>query len=74
MEVNFSFSRFVIVQDFEIAKQIANDDKFCGRHETEYTRDLRGSGRNTGILTTNDSTWRTHRRFALSTLKGKQPE
>ncbi len=51
---------------------MAFSDKFTGRVITHYTSNYRGhKGRNIGVISTQGETWKIHRRFALSTLKGR---
>ena len=60
----------VFIYDFQLAKEVAFDDKFSGRNVREYTSEFRGYGRNIGVIFTETEVWKTNRRFALSTLKG----
>ncbi len=63
--------RLVFIQDFELAKEVAFDERFKHRLEGPTLSNLRGyEGRKIGVAMTEGDTWRAHRRFTLSTLKG----
>ena len=62
--------RLVIVNDFEVAKQMANDENFSHRPAHFVVKHMRGNGRETGVIATSGEAWRRNRRFSLSTLKG----
>ncbi len=62
----------IVIHDFDLAKEMFNSETYTGRAKCHYHGYHRGyNGKNIGIITTEGDTWRTHRRFALSTLKGK---
>ena len=64
--------RLVIVNDFEVAKQMANDENFCYRKVNYTATHLRGNGqKHIGVVNTSGEQWRRNRRFSLTTLKGK---
>ena len=62
--------RLVIVNDFEVAKQMANDENFSHRPAHFVVKHMRGNGRETGVIATSGEAWRRNRRFSLTTLKG----
>ena len=59
------------VQDFDLAKSLANNEKFCGREVNHFTRNAQGVGRNVGIINTQGEDWKRIRRFSLATLRGE---
>ena len=62
----------VMVNDFETAKQMANDENFCYRKVNYTATHLRGNGqKHIGVVNTSGEQWRRNRRFSLTTLKGK---
>ncbi len=62
----------MVIQDFDLAKEIAFDERFNLRLESDYLSNMRGyGGKKIGVAMTEGETWRTHRRFTLSTLKGR---
>lgn len=61
----------MFVHDFDLAKQLCNDDRFLGRSLSHYATYVRGYGRKIGIVSTEGPTWKVHRRFTLSSLKGR---
>merc|ERR1712117_749004 len=61
--------RLVIVNDFEVAKQMANDENFSHRPAHFVVKHMRGNGRETGVIATSGEAWRRNRRFSLTTLK-----
>ena len=63
--------RFVIVNDFETAKEMAMSENFSHRYNHFVATHIRGTGeRPTGVIATSGDRWRRNRRFSLSTLKG----
>ena len=70
----FHFHRAVFIYDFDLAKEMAFSDKYSGRIINDYTTDLRGYGRNTGMILTEGHTWKINRKFSLSKLKGMKPQ
>lgn len=63
--------RSVIINDFDVAKQVMFDDNYMGRgNKSNYLKNLRGYGRKIGLASTDGATWKVHRRFTLATLKG----
>ena len=64
--------RVAMVNDFETAKQMANDENFCYRKVNYFATHLRGNGKkHIGVVNTSGEQWRRNRRFSLSTLKGE---
>ena len=64
--------RAVIINDFETAKQMANDENFCYRKVNYAATHLRGNGKkHIGVVNTSGEQWRRNRRFSLATLKGE---
>ena len=62
----------VMVNDFETAKQMANDENFCYRKVNYTATHLRGNGqKHIGVVNTSGEQWRRNRRFSLTTLKGE---
>jgi hypothetical protein len=61
------------VQDFELARELVNNDVFTGRMNEPIVNEFRGiNGRQVGILQTHGQAWKENRRFALSTLRGTE--
>ena len=61
----------MIVNDFEIAKEMANSENFSHRPGHYVATHLRGTGKKQiGVIATSGDQWRRNRRFSLSTLKG----
>ena len=66
------YGRGVLLYDYHIAREVAFSDKFAGRIANDYLSYHRGyGGRRVGVLVTEGQTWKTNRRFALSTLRRK---
>ena len=64
--------KIVMVNDFETAKQMANDENFCYRKVNFTATHLRGNGKkHIGVVNTSGEQWRRNRRFSLTTLKGE---
>ena len=66
----FLLYRMVIVNDFELAKQMANTENFSYRPANYLQKHMRGNGRAIGVISTSGDIWRRNRRFSLTTLKG----
>ncbi len=64
--------RTVAIQDFELAREMANNDKLSGRSVTTFFKDIRGYGTNIGVMTTEGEVWKVHRKFALATLNSEK--
>ena len=67
----------VVIQDFNLAKDLFSREEFCGRIFTHHDKFVRGKGGHSlGIVATVGSFWQEQRRFALKHLKdlgfGKQ--
>ena len=60
------------MNDFEVAKQMANEENFSYRPANFVGKHMRGNGREIGVIGTSGDIWRRNRRFSLSTLKGMQ--
>ena len=58
----------LIVMNFRMAKDIANDDRFFGRLQNDYTMNQRGYNGNIGVIETEGQLWKDNRKFALTTL------
>ena len=64
--------KLVLVNDFETAKQMANDENFYYRKVNYVATHFRGNGENhIGVVNTSGERWRRNRRFSLTTLKGE---
>ena len=64
--------KLVLVNDFETAKQMANDENFYYRKVNYVATHFRGNGENQiGVVNTSGEQWRRNRRFSLTTLKGE---
>ena len=65
-------ARGVFVFDFNIAKEFVFNDIYLGKYGSDYARNMRGyNGTRVGIIQTEGHTWKTNRRFSLSTLRGE---
>ena len=67
----------VVIQDFNLAKDLFSREEFCGRIFAHHYKFVRGKGGHSlGIMATMGSFWQEQRRFALKHLKdlgfGKQ--
>nr|AKH03506.1 cytochrome P450 3041B1 [Paracyclopina nana] len=61
---------FVIINDFQLAKDLFLRDEFSGRLKTWWHQNVRGNqGRNLGIINTDGTVWTEQRRFALKQLR-----
>ena len=60
----------IVIQDFNLAKELFAREEFCGRPATFHDKYIRGEdGYCLGIVTTMDSYWQDQRRFTLKHLK-----
>jgi len=60
----------VVIQNFDLAKDLFSRDEFCGRPPNFHDKYIRGkNGQSLGIVTTSGSFWQEQRRFALKHLK-----
>ena len=60
----------IVIQDFNLARDLFAREEFCGRAEGYHDRNIRGkNGRSLGIVTTMGSFWQEQRRFTLKHLK-----
>ena len=60
----------IVIQDFNLAKDLFARDEFCGRATNYHDKYIRGkNGHNLGILSTIGSFWQEQRRFTLKHLK-----
>lgn len=64
--------RTIAISDFDTAKQVTFDDDYMGRPDhSHYRNHLKGyRGRRTGLASTDGASWKMHRRFTLTTLRG----
>ena len=67
----------IVIQDFNLAKDMFSREEFCGRIFTHHDKYVRGKGGHSlGIVATVGSFWQEQRRFSLKHLKdlgfGKQ--
>ena len=59
----------IVIQDFNLAKDLFSREEFCGRILTHHDQYVRGkSGHSLGIVATVGSFWREQRRFTLKHL------
>jgi hypothetical protein len=65
------FYRLVVVQDLQLAKEVGFDERFNARPNVYLTQQLKGYGKNMGIITTWGKTWNMNRKFSMSAFKGK---
>ncbi len=67
---HFSY-RLVLVQDFDLCKELMQSDMFSGRNGIPAYIEMRGiNGRHVGIAFTHSQMWRANLKFSLSVLKG----
>merc|ERR1719315_110442 len=60
----------VMIQNFQLAKDLLNRKEWCGRHQNIISRYLRSdNGKNKGIISTDGQDWMEQRRFTLKHLK-----
>ncbi|OWA53859.1 Cytochrome P450 2U1 [Hypsibius exemplaris] len=59
----------VVLSDFNTIKKVFGDDAAAGREQSSPIRHDIATGAGSGLIFSQDDLWRTHRRFALSTLR-----
>ena len=69
----------IVIQDFNLAKDLFAREEFCGRPSNYHDKYIRGkNGHSLGIVTATGSFWQEQRRFTLKHLKdlgfGKKSE
>ena len=68
--LNLGHSTFIIINDFQLAKELFAKNEFSARLQTVWHRYVRGhKGRNLGIVNTSGEVWQEQRRFALKHLR-----
>lgn len=70
--VTFAFpeKEMIIINDFQLAKELFNKDVFSGRRMTPFMLDVRGdNGRPGGIINNVGHAWTEQRRFSLKALR-----
>ena len=61
---------FIVIQDFNLAKDLFAREEFCGRPSNYHDKYIRGkNGHSLGIVTATGSFWQEQRRFTLKHLK-----